>query len=38
MVREVFGPIAASAGCEIDCVTFDDLTVSRGAAGRMLRS
>ncbi len=28
MVREVFGPVAASAGCEFDCATFDDLTVT----------
>jgi pantetheine-phosphate adenylyltransferase len=28
MVREVFGPVAASAGCECDCTTFDDLTVT----------
>ena len=28
MIREVFAPIAASAKCEIDCVTFDDLTVT----------
>lgn len=28
MVREVFAPIAANAGCEIDCVTFNDLTVT----------
>ena len=27
MIREVFAPIAASAKCEIDCVTFSDLTV-----------
>jgi len=28
MIREVFAPIAASAKCEIDCVTFNDLTVT----------
>jgi pantetheine-phosphate adenylyltransferase len=28
MVREVFGPVAAQAGCEFDCTTFDDLTVT----------
>jgi pantetheine-phosphate adenylyltransferase len=28
MVREVFSPIAAKTGCEIDSITFDDLTVS----------
>ena len=28
MVREVFEPVAASAGCELDCTTFDDLTVT----------
>jgi pantetheine-phosphate adenylyltransferase len=28
MVREVFGPVAAAAGCEFDCTTFDDLTVT----------
>lgn len=28
MVEEVFAPIAASAGCEIDCITFSDLTVT----------
>jgi pantetheine-phosphate adenylyltransferase len=28
MVREVFGPVAASAGCECDFTTFDDLTVT----------
>jgi pantetheine-phosphate adenylyltransferase len=28
MVREVFSPVAAKTGCEIDCITFDDLTVS----------
>jgi pantetheine-phosphate adenylyltransferase len=28
MVREVFEPLAKSAGCEFDCTTFDDLTVT----------
>lgn len=28
MVKEVFAPIAAKAGCAIDCITFDDLTVT----------
>jgi pantetheine-phosphate adenylyltransferase len=28
MVREVFGPVAAGGGCEFDCTTFDDLTVT----------
>jgi pantetheine-phosphate adenylyltransferase len=28
MVREVFSPIAAKAGCAVDCITFDDLTVT----------
>jgi pantetheine-phosphate adenylyltransferase len=28
MVREVFGPVAASGGCEFVCTTFDDLTVT----------
>ena len=28
MVKEVFGPVAASAGCAFDCITFDDLTVT----------
>ncbi len=28
MVREVFGPAVGDAGCELDCVTFDDLTVT----------
>jgi pantetheine-phosphate adenylyltransferase len=28
MVREVFGPVAAAVGCEFDCTTFDDLTVT----------
>jgi pantetheine-phosphate adenylyltransferase len=28
MVKEVFGPVAAAAGCAFDCTTFDDLTVT----------
>lgn len=28
MVKEVFTPIAAKAGCELECVTFGDLTVT----------
>ena len=28
MAKEVFGLVAASAGCAFDCVTFDDLTVT----------
>ena len=28
MVREVFGPIAAKAGCAFDCTTYDNLTVA----------
>lgn len=28
MVSEVFAPIAAKAGCKIECVTFNDLTVT----------
>ncbi len=28
MVREVFSPLAAKAGCAVDCITFDDLTVT----------
>lgn len=28
MVREVFAPLAAKAKCELDCITFDDLTVT----------
>jgi pantetheine-phosphate adenylyltransferase len=28
MVQEVFAPVAAKAGCEFDCTTFDDLTVT----------
>jgi pantetheine-phosphate adenylyltransferase len=28
MLREVFEPVAASAKCEFDCVTYDDLAVA----------
>jgi pantetheine-phosphate adenylyltransferase len=28
MVRKVFGPIAATAGCGFDCTTYDNLTVT----------
>lgn len=28
MVRAVFGPIAAKAGCAFDCTTYDNLTVT----------
>ncbi len=28
MVREVFEPLAKDAGCELECTTFDDLTVT----------
>ena len=28
MVHEVFGPIAAKAGCAFDCTTYDNLTVT----------
>ena len=28
MLREVFEPVAKSSGCEFDCITFDDLTVT----------
>lgn len=28
MIREVFAPIAAKGGCALDCITFDDLTVT----------
>jgi pantetheine-phosphate adenylyltransferase len=31
MVREVFGPIAAKAGCAFDCTTYDNLTVTAAA-------
>jgi pantetheine-phosphate adenylyltransferase len=32
MVREVFGPIAKQAGCEFDCSTYDNLTVTAARA------
>jgi len=28
MIEEVFAPLAASSGCAIECVTFDNLTVT----------
>ncbi|MGY3607025.1 pantetheine-phosphate adenylyltransferase [Bradyrhizobium sp. Leo121] len=28
MLQEVFGPVAAKAGCGFDCITFDDLVVT----------
>lgn len=28
MIHEVFAPIAAKAGCELECTTFNDLTVT----------
>ena len=28
MLQEVFGPVAAKAGCAFDCITFDDLAVT----------
>jgi pantetheine-phosphate adenylyltransferase len=28
MVREVFGPVAAEAGCAFDCTTYDNLTIT----------
>jgi pantetheine-phosphate adenylyltransferase len=28
MLQDVFGPVAAKAGCAFDCITFDDLVVS----------
>ncbi len=28
MVQAVFAPIAAKAGCALDCTTYDDLTVT----------
>ena len=28
MVREVFAPVAAKAGCGFDCVTYDKLTIT----------
>jgi pantetheine-phosphate adenylyltransferase len=40
MVAAVFGPIAKSAGCTLDCVTFDDLTVTaarRAGAAILIR-
>ena len=40
MVREVFAPIAARAGCAFDCTTYDNLTVTaaqQSGAGIMIR-
>jgi pantetheine-phosphate adenylyltransferase len=34
MVREVFEPVAAKAGCAFDCTTFDDLTVTAAKRAR----
>jgi pantetheine-phosphate adenylyltransferase len=28
MAREVFGPVAAKAGCDFECTTYDNLTVT----------
>ena len=28
MLNEVFGPVAAKAGCEFECITFDDLVIT----------
>jgi pantetheine-phosphate adenylyltransferase len=28
MLEEVFGPVAANAGCAFECITFDDLVVT----------
>jgi pantetheine-phosphate adenylyltransferase len=28
MVKQVFGPIAKAAGCEFDCTTYDNLTIT----------
>jgi pantetheine-phosphate adenylyltransferase len=28
MLEEVFGPVAAKAGCGLECITFDDLVVT----------
>jgi pantetheine-phosphate adenylyltransferase len=32
MVREVFEPVAKSAGCQFDCSTYDNLTVTAAKA------
>ena len=40
MVREVFEPIAAEAGCAFDCTTYDNLTVTaarKAGASIMIR-
>jgi pantetheine-phosphate adenylyltransferase len=28
MIREVFEPVSKAVGCQFDCITFDDLTVT----------
>ena len=41
MVRAVFGPIAEQAGCDFDCTTYDNLTVTaaqRAGATIMIRA
>jgi pantetheine-phosphate adenylyltransferase len=40
MLRETCAPVAKQAGCELDCVTFDDLVVAaaqRAGAGMLIR-
>jgi pantetheine-phosphate adenylyltransferase len=40
MLRETCAPVAKQAGCELDCVTFDDLVVTaaqRAGAGLLIR-
>jgi pantetheine-phosphate adenylyltransferase len=40
MVRDVFGPVAAKAGCGFDATTYDNLTVTaaqQNSAGIMIR-
>ena len=40
MAREVFGPVAANAGCGLDCTTYDNLTVTaaqKAGASIMIR-
>ncbi len=40
MLQEVFGPVAAKAGCGFDCITFDDLVVTaaqRAGAAILIR-
>src|SRR5690349_17754487 len=37
MVRSVFAPVAAEAGCAFDCTTYDNLTVAAAQkAGAMI--